>query len=549
MLTALFLPLFWVLMDSGYLNDAGWIAEKAWLVLGVWAVAALILALGGKLDWERAAGLLILCGLTLRISYALGTHSYIRHHDYGDIWWFVYGHTEELGVHDYGHAPYILYLYLNRSLADFNVGQFYHPPLFHILSALAMRVTYKIVKTEDLIYLFEASKIISCLASCYTLLLTPKICRALGIRQMGKCLSVGVMAFLPMFFLMAGWVNNDGLVLFFMVWIVLYTIRWYQNPAWGNTLLLALGFGLGMMSKMSCALLAFFTGAVMLLRFLRTVEKGRQRMTAEKNSGQKGSAPEKRSARLASVIPGSLLLKFPGFLLVAAPLGLAYPIRNYVKFGQAFNYVLELNIPQVPVKDFAARFLAFPFGRLSDPVFLDAQEYNLNLFLLKTASFGEFAYSEELAPWGIAIVTANMLLILLALAAVVLVWRFTKEFFWRWAMPGLWLLLYGSAVVFAWKYPYPCSMDARYVALTVLMGALYLGKAVQYGVLYLRKTAWQKRVCMPGGKKADGTEIAKEAVKRTGKGIAVWLWRAYGLLCLASLAVLSVAGGYFFLHL
>ena len=47
LLTALFLPLFWVLMDSGYLNDAGWIAEKAWLVLGVWAVAALVLALGG----------------------------------------------------------------------------------------------------------------------------------------------------------------------------------------------------------------------------------------------------------------------------------------------------------------------------------------------------------------------------------------------------------------------------------------------------------------------------------------------------------------------
>lgn len=488
LLTALFLPLFWYLMDRGYVNDQAFISRGMAGALGFVAVMGLALFLRGKMSWERAALLLLLCGLVMRVGYALGTHSYIRHHDYGDIQWFVYGRTQRLDIHDYGHAPYVLYLYLNRQLPDFNVGQFYHPPLFHVLAALAMRVTYKVIKIEDLIYLFEASKMISCLASCYTLLLVPKICRELRLRGAGACLAVGVMAFLPLFYLMAGWVNNDGLVLFFMTFLVLYTIRWYHRPSWGNTLFLALGFGLGMMSKLSCGLLAFFTGAVMLVRLLRTWKK-----------------KEKRNLK-------GLLLRLAAFGGVAFPLGLAYPIRNYLRFGQAFSYVLRLEIPEVPVKGFFQRFVFFPLDRLFTPVFAESTEYNLNLFLLKTASFGEFSYKEELEPWGAAILAGNFLLILLAFVGLIVVWRCTRSFLWRFAMPGLWLLLYGSAAVFSWKYPYPCSMDARYVGLCVVLGALYLGKSLE--------------IC--GARRGGG--------------------RIYSFLCVGALVLMGVSGCYFFLH-
>ncbi|MCI8852770.1 MAG: hypothetical protein HFI32_04605, partial [Lachnospiraceae bacterium] len=105
LVTALFLPLFWYLMDSGYLNDSAMISRGTAGVLCIWTAAALIFVLRGNMSWERGALLLLLCGLTMRVGYALGTNSYIRHHDYGDIWWFVYGHTEQLNVNDYGHAP------------------------------------------------------------------------------------------------------------------------------------------------------------------------------------------------------------------------------------------------------------------------------------------------------------------------------------------------------------------------------------------------------------------------------------------------------------
>ena len=256
---------------------------------------------------------------------------------------------------------------------------------------------------------------------------------------------------------MASWINNDALVFYFMTWIVLYTVRWYRKASWGNTWMLALGFGLGMMSKASCSLMAFFTGAVMLMKLI---------CLRKERAGQR------------EVSVGGLFLRFLGFGAVAFPLGLFFPIRNLIRFGQPLNYVLRLNIPGVSEPGVVQRYLTFPFARLFNPIFAETDESNLNLFLLKTASFGEFQYVDRLKPWAAAVLAANLILILLTLAAVVLVWKRETNLFWRWTFPGLWLLLYGSAVVFTWQYPFTCSMDARYVTPTILLGALYLGKAM-----------------------------------------------------------------------
>lgn len=491
LVTALFAPLFLFLMDTGYLYDLDLIPGVTLGVLGAEAVWAAVLLLKKKMTWERGVLLLVAAGVILRMGYVLSTHYLTRSHDCGDIYWYVYGHSEDLDVNDFGHGPYIMYMYLNRQLPHFNQGQFYHPPLFHTLAAMVMWVTYKLLKIEDLIYLLSAAQVVSCLASCYALLMVPKICRELRIRKAGKCVVTAIMAFLPMFVLMASWINNDGLVFYFMTWIVLYTIRWYQKPSWGNTLMLALGFGLGMMSKASCALLAFFTGAVMILRLIRTVKKS--------------AAKKEWNAFWAMV------LRFAGFAAVAFPLGLFYPIRNLIKFDQPLNYVLRLNIAGVPVWDFWSRFVAFPFTRLFEPVFARYDEYNLNLFLLKTSSFGEFGYPEALEPWGLAILSANLILILLSFVAVVRVAGTTRQLFWRFVFPGIWILLYVSEVTFSQKFPFTCTMDARYMTPTILIGALYLGKLLE------RKPVGKASYC-------------------------------YRILCICATAVLGVAGIYFITH-
>ncbi len=76
--------------------------------------------------------LIIALGLLLRLGYVLYTSIYERQHDF---------HNFSAGN---GHAAYILYLLENGSLPDFDpreVFQFYHPPLYHTIAALWLKVS------------------------------------------------------------------------------------------------------------------------------------------------------------------------------------------------------------------------------------------------------------------------------------------------------------------------------------------------------------------------------------------------------------------------
>ena len=70
--------------------------------------------------------LILALGILMRIGYMLYTPAYVRGHDFG-----------EFSLDSNGHAAYILYL-LHGELPPNNSYQFYHPPLFHGLSAAAM---------------------------------------------------------------------------------------------------------------------------------------------------------------------------------------------------------------------------------------------------------------------------------------------------------------------------------------------------------------------------------------------------------------------------
>lgn len=62
---------------------------------------------------------------------------------------------------------------------------------------------------------------------------------------------MAVIAFHPNFFLMGLRGNNDMFATFFLVFCIINTYRWYKNRDMKTIILLALSFGLGMMSKIS----------------------------------------------------------------------------------------------------------------------------------------------------------------------------------------------------------------------------------------------------------------------------------------------------------
>lgn len=274
--------------------------------VGAWTMAGaavwLMLAHPERKRSEILLWLILALGILMRIGYMLYTPALVRGHDLG-----------ECSLGGSGHLAYILYL-LQGELPPNNSYQFYHPPLFHALSAVALacyRALNGVTAPEQLV---EAAKTASCGASILTLFYACKLCRQLRLSDEATLIAVSLAAFLPNHYLLAGRVNNDALAVLFMTAILYYTLRWYERQDWGTLVKLAICFGLGMMTKISVGVFAPVTGCMMLLALYRRF-------------------------RERKALP--LIRQFAVFGLIAFPLGLWYPVRNFILFRQPFHYVLR----------------------------------------------------------------------------------------------------------------------------------------------------------------------------------------------------------------
>ncbi|MGI5999444.1 MAG: ArnT family glycosyltransferase [Candidatus Merdisoma sp.] len=451
---AVLAAVFWVFMKTGMLNDRELVQPLLWHLMILICIGTLILAFCKKLTYERLISVILLAGLIMRIGFVLYKNTDAAYHDLGEI-------TTE---NAYGHAAYVLTIFETGRLPSINRGQFYHPPFFHILAACAMKVTGKVLNITDEVWLFEATKIVSCAATCFTLIAFWKILKELKLGKTSKVIALSIGAFLPVFYMLGGWINNDALVTMFMTWIILYTIRWYKKPGYFHIVMLALSFGLGIFTKISCALLAFYTGFFMLLKLVRSVREGTWK---------------------------GLIGQFAVFACIAFPIGLYFPIRNYLLFGQGLNYVLPPG-DNIYCGDhgFIERFVTFPISRLLSPVYLDPfSEYNLNFYLIKSAVVGEFEY-HHVEEWPAAVlIVCNLILVVQSVfaAACVAAGRrkgsvhelFRKSGLHLWGILGLWIWLYLNHVVLNIRLPYGCTMDFRYIVPTALIGAVFLGIYVE----------------------------------------------------------------------
>lgn len=113
---------------------------------------------------ENVVRLLFVCGCILRIWYAVVTPVTMRGHD---IW--------ELSVNAKGKAAYLLRLIEWGKLPDSYELQFYQQPFYYLLSALAAAVMRGLTGIEDAAFLVNAGKVVSCIASCFSLYLSERL--------------------------------------------------------------------------------------------------------------------------------------------------------------------------------------------------------------------------------------------------------------------------------------------------------------------------------------------------------------------------------------
>lgn len=409
-------------------------------------MAAALLIIGGLLlrgdtapTDTRILHALVGGGMVMRIGYMLYTSFDVRGHD-------VYT------LNDSGHMRYIYLLLTQLRLPDSNAGQFYHPPFAHILDALAVRFYALFSPHAGMHEWFQGAKVVPAFASCAALIVCLRLLEELGVGRRAKLAAMAVLAFHPTFFVLAASINNDMLMIFFFLAAVLYTVRWYHRPTMRHILTLAVLIGCAMSTKFSGALVAVITAAVFLATLLRRREK-------------RPSLPR-------------LFGQFAAFGAVCLPLGLWYPVRNWILFRQPLGYVLPLPVSSpfyTGNRSLWERFGLFsPAQLFSDPYCHLRSDYQLWVYTIKCSLFGEFIFSGALQALAMLLVAVNTLLIFWSLTAMV-IGTVRHRFPGAGLLAGLWALLMGSFIYFNIKYPFACTMDYRYIVPTCVVGAAFLG--------------------------------------------------------------------------
>ena len=360
--------------------------------------------------------------------------------------------------------------------------------------------------------------------------------------QTGLVLAEAVFAFHPALILLSGSVNNDGGSFLAAVLCILWTIRWLKDPSYGMIARLALALGLGMMVKQSVAEMAFPIAAVFLMALCRSIRAGRRKTAGFEGNGVYPAA-EAESGRGAEILPlSSLIGQYALFLVISVPLGMWFYLRGLIGYGMPLVFVHTLPedswqyIGGVPVIN---RYL-WPVI----PEFLDNLRhfrigcgYNVWLQIMRTSVLGEWDMAE--VSRGVKVLAMLLMFAGAALALAVF------PVFVRMLIPGgartagtgaslsgtpegsgaeagaagrpakgadsfplnavrvFFLVGYAVHMLlyfrFSYAYPQQCSMNYRYITVTLVFTAAALAAE---GEPEARAAAPGKRPVRPGAEKA-----------------------------------------------
>ncbi len=434
--------------------------KALWHFIGGYGVLFILYYLADSKKYRTQLNSLLIIGVGffLKMYYILQTSVYTRQHDIGDF------------NSDVGHAGYINYLLCNHRLSDFDVRdrwQFYHPPLHHMISAVWIYINENIFLVgHDPAR--ESLQTLTLFYSMCTIISAYRILR--HFRLTGKALHIPliIISFHPAFILLSGSINNDVLSIAFMTGAVISTLKWYENQTMKNILKIAVCIGLGMMTKLSAALIAPSVAIIFLIVFIKKI----------KTDGKK------------------LFIQFCAFASVCCPLGLWYGIRNYIKWKVPFTYVQELDKGMMQyignqsflsrITDFSARQFRSVFEQWAyeeNGEIKGYNEHNPLIALLKSSLFEE-GINENCLPENSVIIKISTVFFFLSLliagyALVSMIIMCFRKYKINTDIKIFFVMFYLTMMINFYKmsydYPFTCTMNFRYITPTVIIEALFMG--------------------------------------------------------------------------
>lgn len=257
-------------------------------------------------------------GVFLRLFFAIKVVFCVTAHDSGFV------SFSPLQINPLGHLGYINYLAEHYAFPEIKpfypndiVCQYYHPPVFYIISAIIKNIV-NFVGLSDVIA-YECIQEINALFSCLCLLFSIKLIDAIDLNLSTKLISVALCAFNPIFIILGVIVNNDCLMTMFCLLALLYTAKWIKESSWKNTILIMCFLVLGILTKTSAILISPAIGGIFIYGFIT-----------------------KKGERL------DLLKKFFVFGITSIPLGLSWVIHNYIRFSLPLNYIPSTSTNEIP---------------------------------------------------------------------------------------------------------------------------------------------------------------------------------------------------------
>lgn len=404
------------------------------LIIGGFYVAKRIKKL--KINYKNIILIIMIVGILTRAMYIIYTPITERQHD-------VYG------INDQGHLGYIYTIYQTGKLPETNSIQFYHPPLFHSIAAGWLKVND--IFSVSLDKSIEGIQIITAIFSSLIMLVAYRIVEEIEIKNIYKIFIIAVMAFHPTFIILAGSINNDILMILLSFYIILYLIKWNDNPNIKNTIILAVITGCSVMTKIS--------GAIMAVPIMYTFIKKIIEIHRTENN--------------------KILLLFGKFMLfgiISLPLGLWHPIRNLILFNQPLGGVLlpgdGLYVGQYST---VQRFLSISFKELFGQVYcVIPDNHNVFAYIVKCSILGEFTYNNNINIYVTFLKFVNLLIILaIVLCTFILIGKYKRKDKNSFIIMILLITFFTNMISyysFNIQYPYLCTMDFRYIVPTIFTG-------------------------------------------------------------------------------
>lgn len=351
---------------------------------------------------------------------------------------------------------YIFSITDDGKLPSSNRGQYYHPPLHQIICAGWVKVIS--IFNSDKVFLCESLQFVTLIYSMLIILVMNMIFKEFNFSNKIKLILNIVLALHPTLIILAGSINNDELCALLTLVAALFLIKWYKSDSLKDLIILAISTGLSVMTKTSGGLIAFPITYIFIKKLFKELNESKNQ----------------------SIIIKKNLCIYVLFGCISLPIGLWYPIRNNILFGQPILYVMDPHNADLYVGNcsFLERFL--PFSSEIGAMYCDPWTHcNIPIYLLKCSLYGEYSWIVggiyNILYYSTIIINIFFILYILYCVIKNSIKKSEENNELKISLVVLFLINLFSYLSINIELPYGCTMDFRYIIPTLFVGFLFIG--------------------------------------------------------------------------